>query len=226
MNHVVTFRLFFSLVYLSSLCFFIGCGDTEDTEPLNLTDEAVYDLNIDELLKLDVPSDWHETQDPELRGKYFAAQMLQQYGNTPAAQIVAEHERKRQSGVPATFEEQIDFAKARYILWPNESNRHYLETLLMIKLREETDDPDLFAQIYREQLIRQHGDIPEIHTVVEFERKRRLKNAHFTEDEIIAAYEAKYVLWPNVTVLRKLEKYRKAKAEGTPFHLIDWDDSE
>lgn len=231
MNHIVTSGTPLYLVFFTILSLFIGCGASEDIEPSNpiahsyyLNETDIYDLNVDELLALDVPADWHKTEDPEMRSKYFAAQMLQQFGDTPAAQIVAEYERKRSLGISVTFDETIAVAQARYQLWPNASNRQYLDKLLKIKLREETDDPDLFAKIYREQLIEQHGDIPEVHIVVAYEKKLRQENVHFTEDEIIAAYEAKYVLWPNKTVLRQLEKYRKAKAEGTLFHLIDWDD--
>ena len=228
MNHIVTSGTLLYLVFFTILSLFIGCGESEDIEPSNhsydLNETDIHDLNIDELLALDVPSNWSETADPEMRSKYSAAQMLQQFGDTPAAQIVAEYERKRSLGISVTFDEVIAVAQARYQLWPNASNRQYLEKLLKIKLIEETDDPDLFTKIYREQLIEQHGDIPEVHIVVAYERKLRQENVHFTEDEILAAYEAKYVLWPNKTVLRQLEKYRKAKAEGTRFHLIDWDE--
>ncbi len=231
MNHIVTSGTLLYLIFFTILSLFISCGESEDIETSNpiahsydLNETDIYDLNVDELLALDVPADWHKTEDPELRAEYFAAQMLQQFGDTPAAQIVAEYERKRSLDISVTFDETIAVAKARYQLWPNASNRQYLDKLLKIKLREETDDPDLFAKIYREQLIEQHGDIPEVHIVVAYEKKLRQENVHFTEDEIIAAYEAKYVLWPNKTVLRQLEKYRKAKAEGTRFDLIDWDD--
>lgn len=233
MNHIMTSGTPLYLIFFTILSLFIGCGESEDIEPSNpiahsydLNETDIYDLNVDELLALDVPADWHKTEDPELRSKYFAAQMLQQFGDTPAAQIVAAYERKKALGISVTFDEAIAHAKARYQLWPNASNRQYLEKLLKIKLREETDDPDLFAKIYREQLIEQHGDIPEVHIVVAYEKKLRQENVYFTEDEILAAYEAKYVLWPNKTVLRQLEKYRKAKAEGTRFDLIDWDDDE
>ena len=233
MNRILSSYRLLYLLSLTILYLFMGCGNTEDTASSNpiaydydLSASDVYNLSIDELLALDVPADWHKTEDPELRSKYFAAQMLQQFGDTPAAQIVAAYEKKRSLGRSVTFDEAIAHAKARYQLWPNASNRQYLEKLLKIKLREETDDPDLFAKIYREQLIEQHGDIPEVHIVVAFEKKSRQENVYVTEDEILAAYEAKYVLWPNKTVLRQLEKYRKAKAEGTRFDLIDWDDDE
>jgi hypothetical protein len=35
------------------------------------------------------------------------------------------------------------------------------------------DDPELFAKIYREELIEQHGDIPEVDVVVKGETKLR-----------------------------------------------------
>lgn len=231
MNHIVTSGTLLYIVFFTILSLFIGCGESEDIKPSNpmahsydLNETDIYALNVDELLALDVPPNWSETADSEMRSKYFAAQMLQQFGDAQAAQIVAEYERKRRLGISVTFDETIAVAQARYQLWPNASNRQYLEKLLKIKLIEETDDPDLFAKTYREQLIEQHGDIPEVHIVVAYEKKLKQENVHFTEDEIIAAYEAKYVLWPNKTVLRQLEKYRKAKVEGTPFHLIDWDD--
>lgn len=226
------FFTFFYLVCLTSLCFFAGCGDTEDTEPMDPIrlnydlETEVYDLNVDELLALEIPSNWWTLEDAELRSKYFAAQIIKQHGNTLPAQIIAARERKRALGIPITFDEALAFAKAQYILYPNKHNRRYFESLLKIKLREETDDPKLFAQLYREQLIKQHGDIPEVHIVVAYEVKLRTPNTITTEDETIAAYEAKYVLWPNKTVLRKLQKYRKAKAEGMPFHLIDWDEDD
>ena len=122
----------------------------------------------------------------------------------------------------------IDFDKAQYLLWPNKRNRDKLERSLKIKLRRETDDPELFSKLYREELIEQHGDIPEVDVVVKGETKLWFGGFGFPgdEDEYIAFLEAKHVLWPADVKLKTLEKYRKARAEGTPFHLIDLDDDE
>ena len=59
-------------------------------------------------------------------------------------------------------------------------------------------------------------------------RKAEASGAYvsYTLDEMIDFEKAQYVLWPNKTVLHQLEKVRKAKTEGTPFHLIDWDDND
>ena len=226
------------LVYFLSLFFFLGCGDTEDTDSIVIPDELydtseltydISDAEIQELMALDVPANWDQTKDPELRAKYYHADLLQQFGNIPAVHIVAEHERRKAKAsgdyVTYTSEEMIDFAKAKHLLWPNKSNQDFLEELLKSKLRRETDDPELFAKIYREELIEQHGDIPEVDTVVKGETKLWFGGFRFPgdEDEYIAFLEAKYVLWPEDLKLRRIEKYRKARAEGKPFHLIDWD---
>ena len=93
---------------------------------------------------------------------------------------------------------------------------------------EETDDSELFAKIYREELIEQHGDIPEVDTVVEGETKLWFGGFRFPgdEDEYIAFIEARYVLWPEALKLQRTEKYRKARANGTPFHLVNENDND
>ena len=225
--------------------FFVGCGDTEDTESSTLilgdtkssdvivipselydTSDLTYDISdeeVQELRKLELPDNWFETKDPELHAKYFHAQLLQQFGNIPAVHIVAEHKRKQllaPEGFTTTLDVLINYAKAQYVLWPNASNRKSLEGYLKDKLMEETDDPELFAKIFREKLIKQFGDIPEVDIVVEGEKKFKLGGFRLPNDadEYLAYFEALYVLFPNASVLRNLESaredVRKAKAEG------------
>ena len=233
-----TFNVFVYLAWCIGLFIFIGCGDTEDTDSIVIPDEFydtsgltydVSDAEIQELMALEVPTNWDQTKDRELRARYYHAHLLQQFGNIPAVHIVAEHERRRAKAsgdyVTYTSEEMIDFAKAKHLLWPNKPNRDFLEELLKTKLRRETDDPELFAKIYREELIKQHGDIPEVDIVVKGETKLWFGGFRFPgdEDEYIAFLEAKYVLWPEALKLQRIEKYRKARAEGTPFHLVNED---
>ena len=229
----------FYLACLFSMSLFISCGDTEDTDSIVIpselydTSELTYDISdaeIQELMALDVPTNWGETKDRELRAKYYHANLLKQFGNIPAVHIVADRERRKAKAsggyVSYTLDEAINFEKARYALWPNKSNREKLDRSLKIKLRRETDDPELFAKLYREELIEQHGDIPEVEVVVEGETKLWFGGFRFPgdEEEYIAFLEAKYVLWPEDLKLRRIEKYRKAQADGTPFHLVDLDD--
>ena len=233
-----TLSAFFYLAWCVGLSFFISCGDTEDTDSIVIPSEFydtsglthdISDAEIQELMALDVPINWDQTKDRELRAKYYHAHLLKQFGNIPAVHIVAEHERRRAKAsgdyVTYTSDEMINFAKARHLLWPNKYNRDFLEELLKSKLRRETDDPELFAKLYREELIEQHGDVPEVDTVVKGETKLWFGGFRFPgdEDEYIAFLEAEYALWPGDVKLKTLEKYRRARATGTPFHLIDLD---
>ena len=227
-----------TFVCLFSLFFFIGCGDPEETDSIVIPDELydtseltydISDAEIQELMALDVPTNWEQTKDPELRAKYYHAHLLKQFGNIPAVHIVAARERERiLTGVMvfATTDEMVDFEKAQYVLWPTKHNHDRLEVSLKRKMMEETDDPELFAKIYREQLVEQHGDIPEVEVVVDGETRLWFGGFRFPgdEEEYIAFLEAKYVLWPGDLKLRRIEKYQKALAEGTPFHLVDLND--
>ena len=188
-----------TLICLLSLSFFVGCGDPEgteradlvvndddvDTEPLEPivlpdelydTSDLTYDISdeeVQELMALELPDNWFQEKNPKRHAKYFHAQLVQQFGNIPAVHIVAEHKRKRllaPEGFITNVDELINYAKARYVLWPNASNKKYLEGFLKDKLMQETDDPELFAQIYREQLIEQFGNIPEVDILVEGEK--------------------------------------------------------
>ena len=229
-----------SILCLLSLTFFVGCGDPEgrkasvsvgpDTdameplEPIVLPDELydtsdlTYDISdeeVQELMALEIPD--HFFHDP----KYFHAQLLQQFGNIPAVHIVAERHRKRllmPGGFTTTLDESINYAKARYVLWPNESTLKSLEGYLKDKLMHETDDPELYGKIYREKLVHQFGYIPEVDIVVEGEKKLMFGGFRLPDDadEYLAYHEALYALFPSALHLLESarEDVRKAKAEG------------
>ena len=220
---------------LLSLFVFVGCGDPEGTEradlvvnddnddddtepfePIVLPDELydtsdlTYDISdeeVQELMALEIPD--HFFHDP----KYFHAQLLQQFGNIPAVHIVAEHHRKRllaPGGFTATLDEAVNYAKARYVLWPNESTKKSLEGYLKDKLMHETDDPELYGKIYKEKLIEQFGNIPEVDIVVEGETKLMFGGFRLPDDadEYLAYHEALYALFPSA--LHLLESAREA----------------
>ena len=232
-----------AFVCLLSLSFIVSCGDpegtesptivdTEPTEPLEPlepivipeelydTSDLTYDISdaeVQELMALELPDHWiHDA-------KYFHAQLVQQFGNIPAVHIVAEHHRKRllaPGGFITTLDASINYAKARYVLWPNESTLKSLEGYLKDKLMQETDDPELFAKIFREKLVHQFGYIPEVDIVVKGETKGMFGGFKLPDDadEYLAYHEALAVLFPNASVLNDLERareeVRKAKAEG------------
>ena len=100
--------------------------------------------------------------------------------------------------------------------------------VMLKELWNKLDDKEPFVSLYRSHLIRQYGTIPEVDIFIAGKKKIMSDNFIFPadEDEFLKFYEAKYVLWPDTTVLSELDKVRKAKAEGTPFDLIDWDTDE
>ena len=230
-----------TVVCLFSLFFLIGCGDpegtesptivdTEPTEPLEPlepivipeelydTSDLTYDISneeVQELKALELPDHW--IHDP----KYFHAQLVQQFGNIPAVHIVAERHRKRllaPGGFITTLDESINYAKARYVLWPNESTLKSLEGYLKDKLMQETDDPELYAKIFREKLVHQFGYRPEVDIVVAGETKLMFGGFRLPDDadEYLAYHEALHALFPSTLHLLESarEDVRKAKAEG------------
>ena len=202
---------------------------TEPLEPIVLPDELydtsdltydISDAEVQKLMALKLPDNWFQEKNPKRHAQYFHAQLVQQFGNIPAVHIVAEHKRKQllaPGGFIATLDELINYAKAQYVLWPSESNKKYLEGWLKDKLMQETDDPELFAQIYREKLIEQFGDIPEVDIVVAGETKLMFGGFRLPDDadEYLAYHEALHALFPSALHLLESarEEVRKAKEE-------------
>ena len=96
---------------------------------------------------------------------------------------------------------------------------------VLTEIWNKTDDRKTFEWEYRRHLVAHYGDMPEVRTFLAGKKKLMSGNFRFPEDEnlFLRFYEAKYDLWPDESVLRELEKVRKAKADGTSFYLIDWD---
>lgn len=97
---------------------------------------------------------------------------------------------------------------------------------MLKELWNKIDKKDLFIRSYKSYLIGRFGNIPEVETFIVGKIKWLSESFKFPgdEEEFLQFYEAKSALWKNKTVLSELEKVRKAKVEGTPFHLIDLND--
>ena len=116
------------------------------------------------------------------------------------------------------------------------------ELRLLDQLRIE--DPEAWVKGMRAVLIERHGDIPDVDTSIDFFRKLELGLPRTNRDcnTYIKVYETLYTRSENflhyafyamleavnqigrLGTLRRLEKYRKARAEGVSFYDIDWDD--
>lgn len=119
------------------------------------------------------------------------------------------------------------------------------ERPFMEKLRIE--DPEAWVKYKRAALIDRHGDIPAVDTIVNFLRKLELELPR-TDEECRAYLNVYKTLYDHINTastyefyasleavnqtgrffgdapLRRLEKYREARAEDIPFYDIDWDD--
>ena len=212
--------------------------------------------------RIAIPFNWAQTADLFVRAEYERALLLKEFGDIPAVHTIADYGKfARLTGASTvTREEFIDFFAAQYKLFPNEANRRALETARkpervagpeLEKMRIVA--PELWAQHKHEQLIRQHGDNPQVDIVANFIRKvelqlprtdeechaflkalrhidpfesQHLKRFGYPYDEGYAALEARAQLhlMRHELAWRALEKYREAKAKGIPFRLIDWED--
>ena len=94
------------LISLLSMSIFYSCGETEDTEvyspvaarevyiPTDTTDEWVplSDDYVAELMKLEIPLDFEEIEDPNLRQKYNHHLLLKEYGDIPQVRTIIAYE--------------------------------------------------------------------------------------------------------------------------------------
>ena len=118
------------------------------------------------------------------------------------------------------------------------------ERLFLDRLRRK--NPEAWIEHKHAALLRRHGDIPEVDTLADFLRKLELQLPR-TDKECRAYLKAYQALYDHTTIasryeyyawleaanrtgrlsedaLHRLEKYRKARAEGISFYDIDWDD--
>lgn len=77
-----------------------------------------------------------------------------------------------------------------------------------------TEDPVLYIEYLQAQLIKQFGDIPEVHTFVAFQERRKFGIPIKDADEYLGFLKAQYSLWPKEVTLETLETLEKQIAAG------------
>lgn len=77
-----------------------------------------------------------------------------------------------------------------------------------------TKDPALYIEYLEAQLIKQFGDIPEVHTFVAYEERRKFGIPIKDVDEYLNFLKAQYTLWPEEVTLKTLETLQSEIAEG------------
>ncbi len=189
----------FILAALVGLLSFSGCGDRED-DPINPTGILVSefkwppgatgesweltDADVAELLALNPPPDWPETEDPELYNKYYFAQLLKQFGDIPEVRYIIAFDLKPKDNI--TLEQAIAWSEAMYRLFPNTENLKALRFIsalppdMRVPSQDEPKneleawmmkDPEGFIESQRLLYVQKYGDIPEVHTYLNLVRK-------------------------------------------------------
>ena len=230
----------------------------KDEDWVRLTDEEV-----EELMNLDIPQRWGaETQDHAVFKKFHHATLFQRFGDIPQVRYIVEVERMARSGIITLgLAKQIAaHAEAMYFLVPNaDTQRSLQETRNLLKSIEaeeglhlldqlRIEDPEAWVKGMRAVLIKRHGDVPEVKTIIDFMRKLELKLPRTDHDcrAYMDAYRNLYGPSDNSSPyefyamleavdqtgrfvgdapLRRLEKYREARAKGISFYDIDWSDA-
>ena len=187
--------LFYFLCFLGVLTFF-GCGeDTEESHPTSsLIAERPEPEKTDDIY---IPDNWYKTRDPLERNEYFRAVLIKQFGDIPEVHTIADYQQKRIQGLHPTVAEYNAYLDARKRLWPNRETPQ--------KVIEETDDPEVFAKLLREQLIKQFGDVPEVDIIVKVEKKA-MAGKGVPLDEFVDYAHAMFQLFPSDTTLLQLQQ--------------------
>lgn len=198
MKSVTSFLLFYLLCFLSLLTFF-GCDDTEETEELGTSSLIAERPEPEKTDDIYIPDKWYKTRDPLLRNEYFRAVLINQFGDIPEVHTIADYQRKSIQGLLVTAEEYNAYLDAQKRLWPNQ------KTPLKLGEMHETDDPEVFAKLFREQLLKQFGDVPEVDIIVKVEKKAKAGEG-VPLDEFVDYAHAMFRLFPSEQTLRQLQK--------------------
>ena len=200
MKSVTSIFLFYLVCFLSLLTFF-GCGeDTEEPQPTSYL-IGEYPEKPDEVY---IPEKWYKTRDPLERNEYFRAVLIKQFGDIPDVHTIADYQQKRIQGLHPTIAEYNAYLDALKRLWPNRETPQ--------KVIVETDDPEVFAKLLREQLIKQFGDVPEVDIIVKVEKKA-MAGKSVPLDEFVDYAHAMFQLFPSDTTLRQLQEALVAQEE-------------
>ena len=203
MKTTTLFLLFYLLCFLG-MSIFIGCGDTEDTKetiPSGLIAEQTEDTDN----RIKIPHNWYKTRDPNLRNDYFLAILINQFGDIPEVHTIAAYQQKQIQGIPVTIDERTAYLEAHVRLWPSGRSQETLKDHKKFREMTETEDPEVFAKLFREYLIKRFGDIPEVHIVVEVEKKFKA-NEVVPDDKYLTYLKARFLLFPNADTLREIQE--------------------
>ena len=154
------------------------------------------------------------------------ASMLKQHGVLRSVLFIIEVERN----LVRTPEINLKYVECLYFLHPSEQNKRTLEHARAnlpkdVPVAEPEDGPPRLPTVQavedeRGELLKKHGDTPQVQIVVNFRMKMALGQT-FTLDEIFEFRKAKFELDPDEQPNRVIfEAYLQAKSDGLPLHTV------
>lgn len=199
MKGVTSRFLFYLLCFLSLLIFFSCDSDTEeDTEKTTSLIAERPEPEKTDRAPIYIPDKWYKTRDPLLRNNYFRTVLINQFGDMPEVHTIAEYQQKRIQGLHVSGNEYNAYLDALKRLWPDQ------ETPQKLGVLEETNDPGVFAKLFREQLIEQFEDVPEMDIIVKVEKKVKAGES-IPLDEFVDYAHALFQLFPSEQTLRQFQ---------------------
>lgn len=195
----VTSRFLFYLLCFLSLLIFFGC-DSDTEEETEKTSGLIAERPEPEKTEdIYIPDKWYKTRDPLLRNDSFLAILIKQFGDIPEVHTIAEYQQKRIQGLHVSRDEYNAYLDAGKRLWADR------ETPEKVGVLEETNDPEEYAKLFREQLIEQFGDVPEIDSIVKVEKKVKAGES-IPLDEFVDYAHALFQFFPSEQTLRQLQE--------------------
>lgn len=197
---------------------------------------------------------YEHTDDFIIHAEHFRASLIKRFGDIEQVHVLSDYPLKKAFSIVLTDDERKAVVQAHNYLFPESPisgadtkqlpyfhrTTHDEEQRAVAKIRKE--NPEAWLDYNRAQLIKEHGDIPDVHIVADFMEKIELgipieKNEYetylnimeelqpgsFTLDQFYVKLEAKSQLgiWMRDLEKCKLELYRLAREDGIPFDQIN-----
>lgn len=189
------------------------------------------------------------THDPVVQAEYYRAQLIKRFGDIPEVHTFADSNLRNTLGIYPTDKEIIAAEEAYTFLFPTRSGNNKIPLHQYLDEEEKAlaiirkNNPEAWTEHTRAQLIKEYGDIPDVHIIADFMEKielgipineeeyetymttiKELQSGLLTPDQHYVTLEAQSQLGIPMQDIDKcrLNLYRTATAEGIPIVQIKW----
>lgn len=217
---------------------------------------ARYLLRIGKLPTILILNDiYDETNDVVIHAEYYRAALLKMFGEIEQVYTICDISLKIIFSIGVTEAEQEAYIEAYQFVFPSVQivnqdfndlplfRRQTYEEAEVILAQIRKDNPTVWTEHIRTQLVRKHGNTPKVHKIADFIEHieleieitlemyesyttilEELNPGAYTLNQKYAKLEAKdqLGLWLRESEQCDLKVFRNLKSEAIPFTLIDW----